>query len=144
MITIPSQIAVECKFFHFLECMHWYCLFVRNEQSQWFASGLVRLCHKIYRETTIEIIILIVPTQSIFWQSLTKPDAKRWLCSFLTNRQYQWCKGMTINYLGRGPEEIEKKNSEALLQEKIRPSKNSGINGNTNPFSIFAPGPPDH
>ena len=28
-------------------------------------------------------------------------------------------KGTTINDLGRGPEEIEKKNSEALLQGKI-------------------------
>ncbi len=24
-----------------------------------------------------------------FWQSLTNPDTKRWLCSFLTFRQYQ-------------------------------------------------------
>ena len=70
--------------------VHWYWLFVRNEQSQRFVSGFVRLCQKLPIDTTIEMIGSHCAYAVHFWQSLTNPDAERWLCSFLTNSQYQW------------------------------------------------------
>ncbi len=37
---------------------HWYCLFVRNGQSQRSASGFVRLCQKIDWVGTIKMIVV--------------------------------------------------------------------------------------
>ena len=91
---VPKFTAISC---------HWYCLFVRNEQSQRSASGFVRLCQKIdwlgTRTCCDNNYNFNCCCHVIFWQSLTKPDAKCWLCSNLTKVLYQCVLDVVVLYV---------------------------------------------